>query len=192
MEPEEWNEFIDAVKANARPHAGYYSWQTDRDVEELGVVQTFHESLTHSGDAFFHSYQARGRGNDPPDCEAQAPGGSRVGIEVTELVDGDSIAAAKSGAHIPWEPFAEGHLFGLLVERIKKKDNPVDVKGGPYDEYVLIIYCDEPRVLDYGLIQFVRGAVFPPTTLIDRAFLLLSYSPWEGFCPYIALNLDGG
>jgi hypothetical protein len=192
MEPDEWNEFIDVVKANVRSHAGYYSWLTDRNIEELGVVQTFHESLTHSGSAFFHSYQARGRGNDPPDCEARSCSGGRVGIEVTELVDGASIAATKSGAHIPWEPFPESELSGLLAERIKKKDNGVGVKDGPYDEYVLIIYCDEPRVLYYALIQSVRRAVFPSTTLIDRAFLVLSYSPWEGYCPYIELNLNGG
>ena len=63
------------------------------------------------------------------------------------------------------------------------------MKGGPYRIYVLLIYCDEPRVLDYDLIEHVRGHAFPATTLIDRAFLLFSYSPWEKCCPYIELQL---
>ncbi|MCP5110701.1 MAG: hypothetical protein GY953_07700, partial [bacterium] len=74
---------------------------------------------------------------------------------------------------------------------IAKKDNPPGVKGGPYDEYVLIIYCDEPRVLDYGLVEYVEGTRFPGTKLIDRAFLLFSFSPWKECCPYIELKLHG-
>jgi hypothetical protein len=117
--------------------------------------------------------------------------GGRLGIEVTELVEGGSIAAAKSGAGVPWEPFSEKQLFAFVAERIAAKDKPKIVKGGPYDEYVLVVYCADPRVLDYGLIEYVRGARFPRTTLISRVFLLFSYSPWEGFCPYIELNLTG-
>ncbi len=193
MERDEWAEFIDTVKDNVRPHAGYFSCLSDRDVEELGVVQSLHESLTHHGQNFFHSYQSLGRGNDPPDCEAKSNSGHRIGIEVTELVDGASIAAdkaAKSGQSISREPFCESEVFNLVAKCIKKKDNS-KIKGGTYDEYVLIIYCDEPRMLDYGLIQSVRCATFPKTNLIDRIFLLFSYSPWEKCCPYIELKLSG-
>lgn len=49
MNQEEWNEFFDTVKSNLRPYAGYFSWLSNRDVEEFGVVQTLHESLTHCG-----------------------------------------------------------------------------------------------------------------------------------------------
>jgi hypothetical protein len=192
-ERNELEEFFDTVKANVRNHAGYFSWLSNRDVEELGVVQSLHESLAHHGQSFFHSYQVRGRGNDPPDCEATSDAGGRIGIELTELVVGKSIEAAKSTQSIPWEePFSKSQLFQLLADRIEKKDNPIGVKGGPYEEYVLVIYCDEPRVLDYGLIEYVRGAAFPATKLIDRAFLLFSYCPWEKCCPYIELQLTTG
>lgn len=50
--------------------------------------------------------------------------GGRIGIEVTKLVAGDLIAAEKSRAAIPGEPFSESHSFGLLAERIAKKHNP--------------------------------------------------------------------
>ncbi len=81
-------------------------------------------------------------------------------------------------------------LCELLRTRIAKKDN-AQVKGGPYHEYVLVIYCDEPRVLDYHLIEHVRGHSFPRTKVINRAFVLFSYSAWENCCPYIELKLDG-
>jgi hypothetical protein len=115
-------------------------------LEEYGVVQSFHESLSAVGEAFFNSYESRGEGNDPPDCEAQSLSGQRIGIEVTELVDGASIGAAKVGHATGWgPPFTESDILRELGERIARKDKPTDVKGGPYDQYLLVIYCDEPR-----------------------------------------------
>ena len=190
MDQQEWDEFIDTSIANVRRHAGYFSWLSDRDIEEVGVVKSFQESLTHDGRSFFHSMHSRGRGNDPPDCEARLCAGGRVGIEVTELVDGQSIIAAKTGGQTPWEPFSKNQLLGLLTDRIKKKDNPIKVKGDPYEVYLLLIYCDEPRVLDYNLIKAIEGCTFPSTMLIDRVFVLFSYSPWEKRCPYVELTLS--
>ena len=191
IERAEWEEFIETVKANVRAHAGYFSWLTDRDVEELGVVQSLHDSLAQYGESFFHSYQLRGRGSDPPDCEAISNSGGRVGLEVTELVDSNSVEAAKVGRSIPWNAFSQETLRHILIERIAKKDDALQVKGGPYDKYILVVYCDEPRVLDYHLIEYVRSEHFPKTKLIDRAFLLFSYNPREKCCPYIELKLDG-
>lgn len=189
MTDDEWSEFIETVKANDRSHAGYFSWRSDRDIEELGVVQAFHESLTHAGVFLFEPPSLRGRGNDPPDCEAVGPNGSRIGIEVTELVDDKALVGTHDSAWL--EPYSRAELFDLLRQRIAKKDNPKDVRGGPYDAYYLVIYCDEPRVLDHGLIKFIGEAVFPATSLIERAFMLLSYCPTIERCPYIELRLNG-
>ena len=148
-----------------RKHAGYFAWLSDRTVEEIGAVQSFHESLARHGQSFFHSYRSRGHGNDPPDCEALSNAGDRIAIEVTEFVHGNSIPAAKSGQSIQCEPYTKRELCELLGTRIAKKDKPL--KGGPYRVYVLLIYCDEPRVLHYDLIEHLRGHVFPGTKLID-------------------------
>ncbi len=192
-EPEEVSELIAMWKANRRPYAGYFTWRTDRSgIEEVGVVRDLDESLTHSGQDFFHSIQARGRGNDPPDCEATLYVGGRVGIEVTELVDGDLIKRARSGEAIRWVPFTEKEVYDRVAQRIARKDGKDKaVKGGPYDEYLLVIYCDDPRALFDPLIEYLRGARFAHTTRIDRAFLLLSYCPEEGVRPFIELNLAG-
>jgi hypothetical protein len=189
-EKEEWIEFIEAVKDNVRQHAGYFTWLMDRTIEEVGVIQSSCESLDQHGQGFFHSYKSRGENNDPPDCEAQSLKGEKIGIEVTELVDGASIAASKRKQSVLWEPWQTGELFELLRERITRKDLS-QVKGGPYSQYILIIYSDEPRILDYHLIEFVRTCKFGPTRFLNRVFFLLSYSPWEKCCPYIELKLDG-
>ncbi len=190
--PEEWAEFSEFVKANVRPHAGYFSCTSDRPIEEVGVVQSLHESLEKCGSVFFHSYKSRGENNDPPDCEAISLEGARIGIEVTELVDGGSIQARKRDQPIPRKPVARSQLYGLLRTRIEKKGHPPDVKGGPYSQYVLIIYCDEPSVLDYGLIEYVRSCEFGAAKLLDRVFFLMSYSGWEQCCPFIELKLKRG
>ncbi len=116
--------------------------------------------------------------------------GERIAIEVTELVDGDSIAASKRKKRIPWEPWGRTELYELIQGRIEKKDNPAEIKGGPYSRYVLIIYCDEPRFLDYDLIVHVRSCDFGPTKLLDRVFFLMSYIPWEKSCPFVELKLN--
>lgn len=40
---DEWEEFINTVVANVRQHAGYFSWESDRSIEEVGVVQSLSE-----------------------------------------------------------------------------------------------------------------------------------------------------
>jgi len=51
--------------------------------------------MENDGILVYGSLRSRGPGNDPPDCEALNLRGERVAIEVTELVDGNSISAAK-------------------------------------------------------------------------------------------------
>ncbi len=171
-----------------RPHAGYFSNESDRAESELYVVSTLNESLETDGAAFFHSPISRGA-NDPPDCEARLLDGGRVAIEVTELVDGPSIAAEKSGQPAEWQPYSPGKIASDLANRIRAKDSPSEIKGGPYDSYVLIIYTDENRVLDCDLIERIRALEFEECNLIDRCFLLMSHSPWEGKCPYLEIKL---
>jgi len=184
----EWQEFIETIRRNQRPYAGYFSWETNRETQELGVVQAFAESLEHQGQTFFTEHKARGVGKDPPDCEATGVDGQRIGIEVTELVDGESIAAARCDEPTEWKPWETNDLLEALQSRISEKDRPSELKGGPYDEYVLVIYCDEPRVLNFSLIEAIRAHTFEWTTLIDRAIFLMSYSPWDGCCPFIELK----
>ena len=185
---EEWEEFVELVCLNHRPHAGYFTYEKNSDVEEHGVLQALDESLRHNGEHLWKSFSSRGAGNDPPDCEAEGLDGDRIAIEVTELVDSDSAAAARIGKPISWKPWESPKLILELEKRIQRKDNPTEVHGGPYDQYFLLIYCDEPRVLDYDLIEAVRTHRFSKTKLITRIFFLMSYSPWEGYCPYLELK----
>jgi hypothetical protein len=180
----EWEEF---VNTDVRGHAPYWYWR-DRTIEEVSVVHTLSESLQRTGEDFFHAAKSRGT-DDPPDCEALSYEGSRIGIEVTELVDGDSIRATNRNDPVPWEPFTPTELYKRVQDRIKRKGSSSNIKGGPYSRYILIIYSDEQRVLDHRLIEYLRTSEFESTDLLDRVFYLMSYCPWEHSCPYIELTL---
>ena len=50
---DEWLEFLNLIKESSRSHAGYFSWESDRAIEEKGVVQALCESLEHMGIILF-------------------------------------------------------------------------------------------------------------------------------------------
>lgn len=173
-----------------RKHAPYFALSKDKRQNELEVVGQFNQELKSQGVEPFDSIVVRESGEDPPDCEATGNGGGRIGIEVTELVDGDAIASAYNGEmidqNLPIPP-------SLVIEKVsaifRRKDCAV-VKGGSYDLYILIIYCDDPAFLDFEIHNRLRNERFGPTKLIDRAYFFESYNPWEKRCPYIELQLD--
>lgn len=127
MKQSEWDEFIDTAKANVRPHAGYFSWLSNRDAEELGMVQTLSESLARCDQPFFTLIRLAAGVMTHQTVKSSRARVVTSASRVTELVDADSIAAAKQGAPISWEPFAKSHLCELLADCIAKKDNPQKV-----------------------------------------------------------------
>src|SRR2546425_10336973 len=86
----------------SRGHASFFEWAPNRDLEEWGVATHFRESLEHRGELLFDRIISRGRGNDPPDCEAVGPDGKPIAIEVTELVDPAAIIAYKHKQPYEW------------------------------------------------------------------------------------------
>ena len=147
------------------------------------------EELLKQGEETFKSVTSRGESNDPPDCEAIGDKGERIGIEVTELVDGPSIAAARGEDVSFQESWKPSRVIENIACIIRRKDRAVP-KGGPYELYILIVYCDDPLILDYENIEAIRDSSFPATQLIDRVYFLWSYCPFEKRCPHIKLRLS--
>src|SRR5690606_32278109 len=73
----DWAALADEFKLNHRPHAGHFSWETDRALAESGVLNEFTNALAHEDKLFFRDARHRGDENDPPDCEAVAADGGR-------------------------------------------------------------------------------------------------------------------
>ena len=180
--------FFPTFLDSPREYAPYFALSSSQQDNELSVADVLSQELAKRGKSPFYSIVPRGRGKDPPDCEARNGNEKRIGIEVTELVDGNSISAAKKREYIFQDPLKPSEVTEIITTIIRKKDS-ADVKGEPYDEYILIIYCDDPYFLDYEILDAIRKEQFAPTRLIDRVYFLESYCPWQKCCPYIELRL---
>ncbi len=172
-----------------RGYSDFFAWPVDRQLEEWAIVDSLKESLEKANAGFFNSLVARGRGNDPPDCEANLFEGGKLGIEVTELVDPAAIMAYKNGDTGRQAEWGEDKLISSITHRLKAKDISTNLKGGPYELYMLVIHTDEPVLsFDYTYPLLSKFA-FQYYTLIDRAFLLMSYDEKHQCCPFIELNI---
>ncbi|EGR4485644.1 hypothetical protein VCSRO29_3441 [Vibrio cholerae] len=179
---------FELILNSTRSHAGYFSWETDQGIEERGVVECFREALEKNGELFFTGYRSRRQGEDPPDCEAIRTDGKKIAIEITEIVDGKAIAAARLHKAFLSKPWTAEQLDQIINTRISKKDKPSKIYGGPYEEHILLLCCDEPAILDYGLVEHIKQQSYGKTSTITRVFLLLSYDPRVQCCPYIELQ----
>jgi hypothetical protein len=82
------------------------------------------------------------RTDDPPDCEAVIDG-ERCGIEATELVHQEALQRTKQSGqelHFVWD---KENFCRELQSRITRKDRADNVKGAPYQRYILVIFTDE-------------------------------------------------
>jgi hypothetical protein len=59
---------------------------------------------------------------------------------------------------------------------IAKKDDPKDIRGGPYSKYFLVVHTDEAAIKEEVVRPWLVG--FAATVgLLDEVLLLLSYAP---------------
>jgi hypothetical protein len=187
---DDWKEIAQLIRAATkknRGYAGYFDWP-NRDQKELGVAVDLFESLEVREGLQYRQARARGSRNDPPDVEVRDSTDRLIGIEVTELVDPDAIKSYKAGNRWDWADWSGDKFAKYLRDRVAAKDNPAEVKGGPYSEYWLLIHTDEPA-LSITEVRKLMGGIAPfPVKLITDAFLLLSYHPNDGH-PYVRLPL---
>jgi hypothetical protein len=193
MDTQEEKEIIARIKealARSRGYADFFSWPLNRDLEEYDIVKIFCEALEKANCLFLKidSLKIRGRGNDPPDCEAKDFLGNRIGIEVTELVDSAAIKAFMNGRLYDWAEWDRDKLIRAIDERLEAKDRIDNVKGGPYESYIVVIHTDEPNLNTEYVGDLLRDVKFANRKLIDRAFLLLSFDAWIKSYPYVELE----
>lgn len=194
MTPEEKSQIAKAMKATrekARGYADFFGWATDRDLEEWGVLKSLFESMEMNKSLPYKDLRMRGRGNDPPDCEAVDARSRRVAIEVTELVEGEAIKRAKAGAQYDWEEWNcekfLNRLQGLLVQKDSKFPK---LKDPPYEGgYSVVVFTDEPELPANKVKEYLEGHTFAGLENISETIFLVSYDPQENCCPYFPLQI---
>jgi hypothetical protein len=194
MDADEEREIVESMREalrRSRGRASFFEWAPNRDLEELGVADNFRESLEKRGEPAFSRLRSRGRGNDPPDCEAVGPNGESIAIEVTELVDPRAIIAYKANKFYDWSDWTREHLQAAVHRLLKAKASKrPNLKGGPFAQYTVLIYTDEPMLPYIHATNLLSGLRFSDSANIDRAVLLISYDPAVGYCPYAELSCD--
>lgn len=182
--PAEDLNYLRLMVVKRRKSNSYWDWP-DKPVKERGIVCNILQDEDVVG------LISRDERDQPPDCEATL-GGRLSGIEVTELVDRQTLEQSIRGpkVYLDWN---QQEFLSALQARIDDKDKPW--RGGPYERRVLVVHTDE-FVLDRERVdRFLRGSVFH-TKLITHVFLGLSYHPstepdGKERYPVFRLNLAG-
>jgi hypothetical protein len=171
-----------------RPFQGTRSTKRlHRDRDELDDAE---RTLTTAG-LRFTGLRHRGH-QDPPDCEAMIEG-VRCGIEVTELAHEWALRAsikairANQGS-VRYHEWTRKEFLTELRERIAEKDSPTDLKDGPYERYLLVIWTGEMHLTQEAIRAYLEGISFPCSFITD-AFISLDYHPGSDD-PYPAIPLD--
>ncbi|MBN3560836.1 hypothetical protein [Aliamphritea spongicola] len=177
------------AREKARGYADFFGWAIDRDCEELGVVYSLNESLEMSGGLAFADIQSRGRGNDPPDCEAVVSG-QRVAIEITELVSGDAIRAYKAGLTYKWARWSKTSFQAAVSELIARKNSRFPaLQGAPYTGgYVLVIFTDEPLLDRNTVADYLQDFELRDSDNLTDIYFLISYDTELERCPFFKLK----
>lgn len=180
---------IQARNENARGYADHFGWSTNREIEEWGVVLSLNEALQKSGAKGFSNIQARGRGNDPPDCEALTQDNKRVAIEVTELVREEAIRAFKAGNDEVVADWDKKSFLSAVSVLIEKKDCKFEaLKGGPYPGgHILVIFTDEPLLHRKNVSRYLENSTFPITENLTKIFFLIAYDPQIESYPFFTI-----
>jgi hypothetical protein len=187
---DEFNAALIAAVNQMRSYQGARSTKREyRDLEELDDAKRVLEAAGIAYSDLRHNDPRY----DPPDCEAIVDG-QLCGIEVTEFAHqhklGKSIKAIKSGSgKVEHHDWTRDEFLQQLKATIRAKDNPTELKGGPYNyRYFLIIWTGEMYLGKEALEAFLEGEVFV-CSLITDAYIGLDYHPGSD-CPYPAIPLN--
>ena len=187
----DWTEIVEAMRVardSARGYADYWDWQPDRKVAERQVAAVLFSYLEKKDR--FQPKSLRSVANDPPDVEITTGDNRKIGVEVTELVDSEAVKAhrhfGKAGNHnsYDWADWSVDRVASEISKRIAKKDRKLAAATTEFDELIIAIVTDEPMI-DVSI----------NVKHIDRAYLILSYSPaadmsvYPDGCPILQISL---
>ena len=181
-----------AASKDIRPYATYWKWtRRGKAVEELAVARALVDAV---GGPPLEFRELRVQVPDPPDVVGERANGQVAAIELAELVDEKaiavSLAALRKGkpeqvVHRYWDqPTLVAAVDQLLGEKDRKK-----LMGGPYAEYIVLLYTDEYFLRRDEVEQWVGQHVFGGISQATDAYLMLSYDPTIDGYPFVRLSL---
>lgn len=167
---------LEKLKKLKRNHANFFDWY-DKPGKELGITNDFIVQVEKLENITFTNYEL---GDDPPDIVLERDDGTRVGMEITELVNQEVIEK-----DIKKDPtYVEGYLswdrektIRNISLIIRKKDVLCERAVNKYEEIILLIHTDEPRLDSETLKSYIRDVDWPATKSVKKVYILIAYEP---------------
>lgn len=186
MDDQELLEELKRAIARQRKWSNFFWWYDRSDVgksiAECRAVADLLKSLALVGEVEYS--HPRPSGDRWPDCVVDNSSGHVVAVEVTELVDSETL----KGKHPP-QPWSHEKLIQEIYARLRDKDAKA-FHGEAYAEAIVLIHTDEFYLTPPETIRALRNASFRLRHgNLDRAFLLFSYWPALQCCPVAELTL---
>lgn len=168
------------ARAKSRGYADFWEWSIDRKRTEAQAARILCNFLAQSGGRMLGvlSHIA----SDPPDILLNTADGRQIGIEVTELVNADTVKRhryLKKHGHEMTSDCANWTAATVACELrklVRVKDHKLARATGMYHELLLAIITDEP-LINQTLATTAVALHKPVVERIGRAFLILSYDP---------------
>ena len=166
---------------NKRGHAGEFATANTPGVTESveqAVVSIFADTMSYLCDVSLENIKSNPQ--DPPDCFAMIEG-RRVHIELTELVDGNALAAAKKiggiSHNITFEEmqWSSGRFFSEVCTLIDKKDKKYRVSEKAFD--CLLIYSGELWLYPKDVQFWLRETSIAVRESFRSVYFLMTYDP---------------
>lgn len=164
------------MKNLKRQHANAFE-TGNKEVKELIVAQDFFSIVERTRSDKLISIAPAG---DPPDILVVTDTGERVAIEITELVNQLAIQhqVAKNPDYLYELLSWNQEIFDSKVQQIiDTKIEACSAITEHYDELVLLIFTDEPRLRNRDLEKYLASANFEHLDKFDAVYILTSYDP---------------
>jgi hypothetical protein len=148
---------------------------------EAGIAVDFCEALARNHGITYSlasESEIADRPTDPPDAVLKDASGSLVGLEITELVNADAIAAQVAGRP-DYEAIAlrfdEHDAVELLHAMVARKELAAINVGPLFADYLLLFHCAERWVPRRELASAIAAHAWPPTRGIRAAYVMFDY-----------------
>lgn len=170
---------VEKLNALHRKHASFFQWH-DKAIQEFGIAQDFVDQFEKiCGEKVVHI----ARGSDPPDIIIRTEAEHSIGIEITELVDEDAIKFQIAGDARYFERVVhwnDENIREKIIQIVQRKDRLCAKAALIYDELLLLIFTDEPKLRVNALMRATDGVQWPKTGAISQAYIIVGYDPSVG------------
>ena len=177
-------DLIDEIIRNVsrlRKHGSFWLWPK-KHVMERGIVQELLNSMQQDVDMRYRN--VRSVNSDWPDCEVDDEFGDTIGVEVTELVDEETVRRAQRD-EMDFSYRTDDEIKDQVRSILSRKDLKSS-HGGLYSKVILVIHTDE--FTHSRLFPVIRSTKFTRLKNIQEAFIIVSYDPETRTYPWCEIQ----